>query len=216
VDGDEGTFDDGVGVGRCAGTSAAGAVGIEAGNEEVAGAGEVEAGVLLAGAAFSLAGASGFGVVAGFSVRMSEERLRWGVGAGASAGVTAAGLGVGERSLATAAAPAASSDAPVIVRERVGVETGFGSSRIVMAGAEAAVVVGMTTGAEIADAGGEVFVMAAGAVTVGRGDVAGRFTPLAESFCEGRMGNEPETRGVRAGTVGSGIIWAVGASPGET
>ena len=111
-----------------------------------------------------------------------------------------------------------------MVSDRVVVATGFGSSKggLVSTGMpEAAGADGVTGAAELEGADvfvapvGEVADVAAGAVTVGRGDVAGRFALLAESFCEGRMGIAPETSGVRDGTVGAGVIWAVGASPGE-
>lgn len=192
---------------------------VEAGTDEGEGVGEVAEGALAAGAALSLAGASGFGVVAGgregLSFRMSDERLRCGVGAGAFAGVTAAGLGEGERSFATAAAPAASNDAPVIVSERLGgVEDGVDSAEVPVVDAGAEGVEGVAVGADAAGADG--FAPTGGAVTDGSGDVAGRFAFLAESFCEGRMAVAPDVGGVRAGTVGGGVIWAVGASPDRT
>jgi hypothetical protein len=207
------TFNGGVGCG--AGTWAGVGV-VEAGTtDEGDDVGEVAGVALAAGAALSLAGASGFGVVAGgrdgLSFRMSDERLRCGVGAGAFAGVTAAGLGAGERSFATAAAPAASNDAPVIVSERLGGVDSSGSGEA-EEGTEG--VEGVAVGEDAEGADG--FAPTGGAVTDGSGDVAGRFALLAESFCEGRMAVAPDVGGVRAGTVGGGVIWAVGASPDGT
>ena len=57
-----------------------------------------------------------------------------------------------------------------------------------------------------------------GALTAGKGAVAGRLALLTESLCDGRM---PEERGaigpagrLSGGIVGGGVICAVGASPG--
>jgi hypothetical protein len=145
------------------------------------------------------------------SFRMSEDRLRGGVGAATLPGVTAAGRG--ERILAAPAAPAASSAASASGRvERIDWEAGgvgVATSRAGAGGVALGKVGAPVSGIAGADMEGTgAFVTRAGwAVTRGSGDVAGRFAPVVAGAGEGRRAG--------AGMAASGVSCAVGASPEE-